>query len=116
LQSFDGGFGVAGLQQIAPLHEQGVAFAGIEREHALQNFFGGAEPSLWRAGFGGGGENLPGVILFSEADVDFRQADAHGGIFRIHFQNLLEDADGVIQFVGLQEFFGYLQVLGAGRR
>ena len=54
--------------------------------------------SLGTQSFGGGGENLPGVILLAEADVDFRQADAHVGVFRIHFQNLLEDADGVLEF------------------
>ena len=114
LQRFDGGLGVAGLEQIAALHEQRVAVAGIEREHALQNFFGGGQRALGAQSLGGSGENLPGFILLAQADINFRQADAHGGIFRIHFQNLLEDADGVIQFAGFQEFFRDLQVLGAG--
>ena len=36
LERCDGGIGVAGLEQIAALHQQGVAVAGIERQHALQ--------------------------------------------------------------------------------
>ena len=64
--------------------------------------------------FGGGGENLPGFGLLAEANIDFRQLDPHGAVFRIHFQNLLEDADCVFEFAGFQEFFRDLQVLGAG--
>jgi hypothetical protein len=59
------------------------------------------------------GKNLPGFIFLSQADIDLGQADPHGGVFRIHFQNLLEDADGVFQCARFQEFFGHLQVLGA---
>ncbi len=114
LQRFDGGLGVAGLEQIAALHEQRVAIAGIEGEHALQNFFGGGQRALGTQSLGSSGEDLPGFVLLAQADINFRQADAHGRIFRIHFQNLLEDADGVVQFAGLQEFFRDLQVLGAG--
>ncbi len=114
MQRFDGGFGIAGFEQIAPLHEQSVAVAGIEREHALQNFFSAVEVAFGAESFSGGGKNLPGIIFLAEADVDFRQADPHGGIFRIHFQNFLEDADGVVELAGFQEFFCDLQVLGAG--
>src|SRR5208337_245112 len=114
LQRFNGGFGITGLEQVAALHEKRVAVAGVERKHALQNFFGAAERALGTQGFGGGGENLPGIILLAQSDIHFRQADAHVGVFRIHFQNLLEDTDGVVEFIGLQEFFGHLQILGAG--
>src|SRR5580658_11135953 len=52
LERFDGGFGVAGLKLVAALHEQRVAIAGIEGEHALQNFFGGAGGTLGTQSFG----------------------------------------------------------------
>src|SRR5208283_3175015 len=42
------------------------------------------------------------------------QPHPHRGIFWIHLQDLLEDADGIIQFARLQKLFGDLQVLGAG--
>src|ERR1035438_714373 len=113
-QRFDSGFGVAGLKQIAALHEQRITIARIEREHAPQNFFRAAQRAFGPQGFGRGRENLPGVILFSEADIDFRQADAHVGIFGIHFQNLLDNPDGVFQFTGFQKLIRNLQVLGAG--
>ncbi len=46
---------VAGLDQVLALHEQGIGIAGIEGQHALQNFFGGAERALGAQAFGGGG-------------------------------------------------------------
>ena len=53
-------------------------------------------------------------LLLIEPNVDFRQAGAHGDIFRVHFQGLLENADGLFEFSGTKEFFRYLQVLRAG--
>src|SRR5580700_2429159 len=114
LQGFDGCFRISSFEQIAALHEQRIAVAGIEGKHALQNFFCTARRAFGAQSLSGSCENLPGFILLAQADVDFRQADAHGGVFRIHFQNLLEDADRVFKFAGFQELFGDLQVLGAG--
>ena len=113
-RSGNGSGGIAGLDHVLALHQQGIGVAGIERQHALQNFFGAAERALGAQAFGGGGENLPGFGLLAQADIDFRQANPHGAVFRIHLQNLLEDADRVLEFAGFQEFFGDLQVLGAG--
>ena len=39
LQRFDSSFRIAGLEQIASLHEKRIAVTRIKGEHALQNFF-----------------------------------------------------------------------------
>ena len=110
-----GGAGrVAGFKQVLALHEQRISVARIEREHALQNFFRALQRSLGAQAFSRGGENLPGFGFLAQANVDFGQADAHSTVFRIHLQNFLEDADGIFEFAGLQEFFRDLQVLRAG--
>ncbi len=114
LQRGDGPGSVAGLEHVLALHQQGIGIARIEGEHALQNFFGAAERAFGAQAFGGGGENLPGIVLLAQANVDFRQANPHAAVFRIHLHNLLEDADRVIELTSFQEFFRDLQILGAG--
>ncbi len=75
-----------------------------------------AGPSWPRAAqaVGGGGEKLPGFRLLVQPDVDFGQPGAHGDVFRIHFQRLLENPYCLFQFAGAQKFFRHLQVLRPG--
>ena len=53
------------------------------------------------------------VFLF-EPDINLGQPGAHGDVFRIHFQRLLENPDRLFQFAGAQKFFRDLQVLRPG--
>ena len=92
---------------------QRIGVARIELEHALQNLVGGTQRSLRSQALGGGCENLPRVVLLAQANIHFRQADPHVAVVRIHLENLLEDADGILQFATLQKFLGDLQVLRA---
>ena len=63
---------------------------------------------------GGGGEKLPGFRLLVEPDINLGQPGAHGDVFRIHLQRLLENPYRLFQFAGAQKFFRDLQVLRAG--
>ena len=54
LQRPDRGFGVARLEQIASLHQQGVTVARVERKHALQDFVGAGQRSLCAQALGSG--------------------------------------------------------------
>ena len=63
---------------------------------------------------GGGAENVPGLFLFAEPDIDLGKFHAHGHVFRVHFEDLLEKAHGLFKVAILHEVFGDLQVLGAG--
>src|SRR5579862_6485589 len=114
LQCSDGTRAIAGFKHVLSLHQQGISVARIERQHALQDFFGAAERSLGPHALGGGGENLPGFRLLAETHINFRQLDPHLAVFWIHFQNLLEDSDRIVEFAGFEEFFRDLQVLRAG--
>ena len=96
-----------------PRKQKRVAVARVEREHALQNFFRAAPRSPAAQRFSGSGENLPGIRFLAQTDVDLGQTHAHGDVFRVHLKNFLEDADGLFEFSGAQEFFRHLQVLGA---
>ncbi len=77
----------------------------------LQDFFGWPQLAARPQAVGGGGEKLPGLRLLVEPDINLGQAGAHGDVFRIHFQRLLENPYCLFQFAGAQKFFRYLQVL-----
>ena len=91
-----------------------MGIAGVQREHAGEDFVGSGERAFRTHGLGGRGEYLPRFGFLSQPDVDFRQLDPHRGIFRIHFEDLLENTHRIIELAGLQEFFRHLQILGAG--
>src|SRR5437879_11528970 len=59
---------VSGLEQVLPLHQQGVRISGIERQHALQDFLSAAQRSLRAHTLSGSGKNLPGIGLLAETD------------------------------------------------
>ena len=59
-------------------------------------------------------ENIAGIVLAPQLDVQVRQLALHGGVFRIQLQNFLEDSRRLFQVVGLHEGVGHGHVLGAG--
>ena len=91
-----------------------MTVAGIQRQHAVQDFFRGPELAACPQAVGGGGEKLPGLRLLVEPDINLGQAGTHGDVFRIHLQGLLENPYCLFQFAGAQKFFRYLQVLRPG--
>ena len=101
LQRSDRGGGVPGLDQVFSLHQQRIAVVRIQLQHALQNFIRLVQGAFCAQGLGGGGEDLPGFVLFVQPNVNFGQPDPHSAVFRIHLQNLLEDSHRIVEFVGL---------------
>ena len=75
-----------------------------------------AGPSWPRAAqaVGGGGEKLPGFGFLVKPDINLGQTGAHGDVFRIHLQRLLENPYCLFEFAGAQKFFRNLQILRAG--
>ena len=114
LEILDGVFGIVGFQGGFAAEQQDVAVAGIEDQHPFENIFGSGEGTAGAQGLGSGAKNLPGFFLFSEADVDFGELDAHGHIFRVHFEDLLEKANGLVEVAVFHKIFGDLEILGAG--
>ena len=53
------------VEGVATSQQQRVAVAGIERDHALQNFFRRTKLAFRAQGLGCGGEDLPGLGLFA---------------------------------------------------
>src|SRR5579863_1251466 len=114
LETLDCGCHVARIECIAAAHEQSVAVARIERDHALQNFFRRTELALGPQSLGCRREDLPGFCLLAEADINLGQPCPHGNVFGIHFQSLLEDPYCLFQLTFTQKFFRHLQILSAG--
>ena len=113
-QRSNGALGVSRFQQVLPLHQQGGGVDGVEREHAGKDFVGSRERAFRSHGLGRRRKNFPRFGFLSHADVKFRQLDPHGRIFRIHFQDLLEDAHRILKLTRLCKFVRHLQILGAG--
>ena len=105
---------VAGIESVAAAQQQSMTVAGIQRQHAVQDFFRGPELPASTQAVGGGGEKLPGFRLLIQPDVNLGQPGTHGDVFRIHFQRLLENPHCLFQFAGAQKFFRHLQVLRPG--
>ena len=114
LQEGDGALGIVAFEGGLATEQQDVAAFWIEGQHALENVFGGGERTARAQRFRHGAEDLPSLFLFVQPDVDFGEFDAHGHIFRVHFEDLLEKAHGLLQVAILHETFGDLHVLGAG--
>ena len=114
LQVPDGALRIVALEGGLPAQQQNVAVAGIEHQHPLQNVFGGGERSTPAQRFSGRAENFPRLFLFSQPDINLGKLDPHGHIFRVHFEDLLEKAHGLVEVAILHEVFGDLQILGAG--
>src|SRR5579862_7384673 len=108
------GRGVTGFQGIPTAQQKRVTVARIQAKHTLQNLFSPAARTSAAQALGGCRINLPRFGFLSQPDVDLGQTNAHGDVFRVHLEDFLEDADGLLEFSGAQEFFGDLQILGAG--
>ena len=102
---------VAGIESVTTPQQQCMTVAGIERQHAVQNFFRRTELATSAQAVGGGGEKLPCFRFLIQPDIHLGQPGAHGNVFRIHLQRLLENPYSLFQFSGAQKFFGYLQIL-----
>ncbi len=114
LQVPDGALRIVALEGGLPAQQQNVAVAGIEHQHPLQNVFCGGERSTRAQRFRRRAENFPRLFLFSQPDINLGEFDPHRHIFRVHFEDLLEKAHGLVEVAILHEVFGDLQVLGAG--
>ena len=114
LQHRNGAGRVARLDHVLASHQQGIGITRIESQHTLQDFFGSAERSFGAQAFRRRRENLPGFRLLVQPNIHFRQMNPHAAVFRIHLQDLLEDADRILEFAGLQELLRDLQILGTG--
>src|ERR1700681_4046983 len=62
----DGALWIVALEGGLPAQQQNVAVAGIERQHPLENVFGGGERSARAQRFSRRAENLPCLFLFSQ--------------------------------------------------
>ena len=114
LQVGDGVLGIVTFEGGLSAQQQYVTVARIERQHPFQNVFGGGEGTTSAQRFSRRAENLPRLFLFSEPDIDLGELDPHGHIFRVHFEDLLEQAYRLVEVAILHEVFGDLQILGAG--
>ena len=97
-----------------PRSSKSMTVAGIQRKHAIQDFFSRTQLPARAQAVGGSGKKLPGFRLLVEPDVNFGQPGAHGHVFRVHFQRLLENPHRLFQFAGAQKFFRHLQILCPG--
>jgi hypothetical protein len=109
----DGALRIVAFQRGLSAQQQNVAVARIQHQHALQNVFRGGQRATRAQRFGGGAENLPGFFLFSQPDINLGQLHPHGHVFRVHFEDLLEEPHRLFEVAILHEIFGDLQILRA---
>ena len=102
---------LAGFERVAAAQQQGLTVARIQIEHLLQDVFRCFELAASAQTVGGGGKNLPRLVLFAESNVNFAKAHAHGDILGIHFQDFLENSYRLLEFTAAQKFFRNLQIL-----
>jgi hypothetical protein len=65
LEKLNRGRHIARVECIAAAQQQSVAVAGIERNHALQNFFRWTQLTFASQGLGRRGKDLPGFSLLA---------------------------------------------------